>query len=146
MREEHEGRDFFRRLQPRVSEVLKKCTLEAIYSHASATALHVRHASAVRGLSWKYEPAVEANLGFQEVDREHPFDYFVAVMGFLETQHSFFCSLSRAFPEVTSPFWPSAVRGFFADLVAMWGEMFRRFPEDSKRMDEIAKSREQPAE
>ena len=136
VRTDEEGTAFFRGTQRAVRSTLERLELNDPYERGSGWALHVRFASAVPGLSLDRRPN-EIWLGFQEVQPDEPFQYYLEVLGFLSVQVRIVRALQNAFPEVTDPSWPGAVDRFTRKVAALWEELSRRFPAKCRRLKEM---------
>ena len=131
-----DGKMFYREFQGRIAQEIERLGLSRTYEQGSGTSLHVRFASAVRGLS-KGKPH-EVGMVYQEARDEDQFSYFLTVLGFLHTQDIVFQALGDAFPEVSDPIWPERVRRFSQTVASLRERLETTFPEQCKKHRQMA--------
>lgn len=132
-----DGKGFYREFQGRILAEIERLDLAGAYEQGSGSSLHVRFASAVRGLSLDRKPN-EVWLGYQEARQDDPFSYFLEVLSFLRTQERGFRALGEAFPEVSDPIWPERVRIFTRTIDSLWRRLERVFPEQCEKYQRSA--------
>lgn len=132
-----EGRQFYQEFQGRIRTEIERLDLSGAYEQGSGASLHVRFASAVRGLSLDRKPN-EIWLGYQEVRQDDPFSYFLEVLYFLRTQERVFRALGDAFPEVSDPIWAERVRIFTRTIESLWERLEKVFPQQCERYRRMA--------
>ncbi len=131
------GKAFYKEFQPRLLAQIGHLDLDGAYEMGSGGSLHVRLASAVRGLALK-EGIHEISLGFQELQRDDPFHYFLVALCFLRTQERIFGALTGAFPGVTDPIWDERVRFFSRTVDYLWQRLEEGFPEQCDKYRRMA--------
>lgn len=132
-----DGKTFYREFQGRILEVIERLDLSGAYEAGSGTSLHVRFASAVRGLSLHRRPN-EVWLGYQEVRQDDPCSYFLEVLSFLRTQERVLRGLGPAFPEVSDLIWPERVQLFGRTIDRHWERLEKAFPAQYEKYRRMA--------
>jgi hypothetical protein len=127
-----EGVSFYRKHQGRILQELQRYVLRGAYEKGSGAALHVRFASAARGLAPDHKPN-EIWLSYQEINKDRLFDYYLEVLYFLRIQERILRALTDAFPGVSDPFWIERVRIFGRTVDSLWQHLERMFPRESDR-------------
>jgi hypothetical protein len=131
-----DGKRFYHDMQSRLLGVVGHLGLTEAYEAGSATALHIRIASAARGLSLDRKPN-EVWLGYQEVQADDRFTFLLETLNFLSIQGRVFRALAHAFPEVTDPIWTERVRNFTRDLASLWDRLEKEYPDRCSRLQRM---------
>jgi len=129
---DNDGKRFHREFQGRILEVIERLDLGGAYEGGSGTSMHVRLASAIRGLSLDRKPN-EIWLGYQDVRSNDPFSYYLEVLSFLGIQVRLFRALGDAFPEVRDQIWPGRVESFTRHVASLWERLEKLFPEQCEK-------------
>jgi hypothetical protein len=135
---DNEGKAFYKKFQGRIIKELKNHSLFNAYQQGSGASMHVRFVSAVRNLSWKNKlDASEIRLGYQELQANNDFTYFITVLSFLRTQERIFRALSDAFPEVSDPIWFERIQIFARAMDYLYRKLEKIFPNECKKYQQM---------
>jgi hypothetical protein len=142
LKDDADGRAFFREHQSDVRKMLRFYELHDTYESASATAQHARFASLVRGLSFvsieeDARRGVEIRMVVQEFDRDRPESFILQAALTARVQERVFRALLDGMPEAYDPILVEGKLPLYNAMVErLWQLVPSRFPDFFRRWRE----------
>jgi hypothetical protein len=112
---EDDGIKFYRATQKDLRRIMESFDLLKAYEFGSATALHVRLTSLVRGAPIVMRGAPRSprfSVPYQEIDKENPFRFLLSALNYIRNQERAMIALGKAFPDAST-------EAFFRDIVEL---------------------------
>jgi hypothetical protein len=128
-----DGKNFFKSTQPSLRKVLESFELLIAYDFGSATALHTRLVSLVRGA-----PIVDRtdcsqprySVPYQEVEADRPYRFLLSVLNWIRNQQRILIALAKAFPELDHGRWWPEIEALNSIADELRSHLKRVFPEE----------------
>jgi len=143
IRTPEDGVAFYRSTQSNLRKVMSTFDLVKAYEFGSATALHVRLASLVRGAPLVVKTAPTGprfSVPYQEIEKDNPFRFLLSVLNYVRNQERVLIALAKAFPEVNA-------EAFFRDVnhlqrieAELWKRLEETFPAEVTTIKTDAKT------
>jgi hypothetical protein len=143
IRTPEDGVAFYRSTQGDLKKVMSSFELVKAYEFGSATALHVRLASLVRGAPVVVKTAPTGprfSVPYQEIDKENPFRFFLSVLNYIRNQERILIALGKAFPEVNTEAFLRDVGHLQRIEAELWKRLEETFPADVDKTKVDAKT------
>ena len=129
-----DGKKFFSSTQPKLKKVLAYFELLNAYDFGSATALHTRLVSLVRGTpvidrAERRQPRY--SVPYQEIEPEKPFRFLLSSLHWTRSQERTLIALGRAFPELDLGAWWQEIETLRVTEGGLWEHLECVFPEET---------------